>query len=545
MIRSDYWYKNAIVYALDVETYQDGNGDGIGDFRGLTRRLDYLHGLGVTCVWLLPFFPTPNRDNGYDVSDYYNIDPRLGTLGDFTEFMREAREHGIRVLADLVANHTSDEHPWFEAARSDRRSPYRDWYVWADEPPPKEHQDPVFPGKQDRTWTYDERSGQYYLHHFHSFQPDLNINHPPVRDEIKRIMGFWIELGVSGFRVDAAPYLIEDVKERARQGVQPQYEFLRDLREFLDRRRGDALLLAEANVPYDSVHEYFGDGEHFQMLFNFTLNQYVFLALAQGKAEPITRTLGAMPTLRPVCQWLNFVRNHDELTLDMLDESEREEVYRAFAPDPDARIFDRGIRRRLPPMLGGDPRRVAMVYSLTFTLPGTPMLRYGEEIGMGDDLSLEGRTAVRTPMQWDDSTAAGFSDAPEDRLVRPVVRDETFGYQSRNVDDQQRETGSLLNQVERMVRQRKHCPEFGWGKWAVLDAGDPAVLALVAWTDGEAAVSLHNLGDRAVEVRLSHPVLEGRRLVDVLGDGVYPPNGSRLALNPYGYRWLRTGLRRG
>jgi len=422
----DLWYKDAIIYSLDVKTFQDADGDGCGDFRGLGERLDYLSSLGVTCLWLLPFYPSPNRDDGYDVMDYYAVDPRLGTLGDFVEFMHKARERGIRVLIDLVVNHTSDQHPWFQAARRSKDSPYRDYYIWSDTLPATAHEGMEFPGYQDAVWEWDEVAQAYYFHRFYRYQPDLNISNPAVREEICRVMGFWLELGISGFRVDSAPFLVEMKGAAARPG-EDHYDYLREFRDFLNWRRGDAILLAEANVSRDKVCEYFGDDAKVQMLFSFLLNQHLFLALARQEAEPLVRGMRLAPVPPPTGQWANFLRNHDELDLGRLTDEERQEVFRAFAPDPDMQLYERGIRRRLPPMLGGDRRRIEMAYSLLFSLPGTPVLRYGEEIGMGDDLSLPERESVRTAMQWSNEKNAGFSTADPDRLVHRVIVDGPFG----------------------------------------------------------------------------------------------------------------------
>ena len=470
------WYKNALVYSLDVETFMDSDGDGIGDFRGLTNCLDYLAGLGVNCLWLLPFYPSPNRDNGYDVMNYYDIDPRLGTLGDFVEFMHQARDRGLRVLIDLVVNHTSIEHPWFKSARQDKNSKYRDYYVWSDNPQPIPDL-VAFPTQEDSIWEYDEQAGASYLHHFYKEQPDLNIGNPKVQEEILRIMGFWLELGVSGFRIDAAPFLIKEVGIDGGSSDNLEH-FLERMREFLAGRQADAILLAEANVSPDQIPVYFDQGNRMHMLFNFMLNKHLFLALARQDAGALKDGLKILPGIPHNAQWLNFVRHHDELTLDRLSDDQQQEIFNAFAPEETMQIFGRGIRRRLPPMMQSDRRRIEMTYSLAFTLPGTPLLRYGDEIGMGDDLSLEGRDSVRTPMQWSDNPNGGFSTADADALTRPVISEGEYGYQQVNVSFEQRDPTSFLNWMEHLVRTRRQCPEFGTGKWRILETGEPAVLPM-------------------------------------------------------------------
>ena len=553
--RTDLWYKDAVFYALDVETFQDSDGDGVGDLRGLTRRLDYLAGLGVTCLWLLPFYPSPNRDNGYDVTDYYGVDPRLGTLGDFVDFVRAARDRGLRVVVDLVVNHTSDQHPWFQAARRVPDSPYRDYYVWSREKPADAHEGVVFPGEQDSVWTYDEAAGAYYLHRFYAHQPDLNVANPAVREEIRQVMGFWLELGVSGFRIDAAPFLVElkglgpEEVGRYAHGRAP-HDFLEAMREFVQWRRGDAVLLAEANVGADEVPGYFGEGDRMHLLFHFMANQRLFLALARGEAAPVGEGLAAPPPIPRTAQWAQFLRLHDELDLGRLTDAERDEVFRALAPDPRAHLYGRGVRRRLPPMLGNDRRRLELAYSLMLSLPGTPVLRYGDEVGMGDDLSLEARAAVRTPMQWSPGRNAGFSSAPAERLVRPVIAAGEYAHgRGVNVQDQDEDPASLLEWTRRMVRLRRACPELGWGAWRVLDAGDPAVFALAAEWRGGAVLAVHNLAGEARGAALDLAPWEGRPVVDLLRRG---PGGRardedapagrdpfRVTLGPYGYRWYR------
>ncbi len=538
------WYKNAIVYSLDVETFMDTNGDGIGDFPGLTQRLDYLSGLGVTCLWLHPFYPSPNRDDGYDVMDYYNVDPRLGSLGDFVDFMHEARERGIRVLIDLVVNHTSVQHPWFQAARADENSPYRDYYIWSTDPPPTDPAELVFPDVEDSIWEYDEKAGMYYLHHFYKEQPDLNLSNPVVRDEIRKIIQFWLELGVSGFRVDAVPYFIKNVEV-----LTEQYDlenFIEDLRNYVTSCNTEAVLLAEANVDSQSFPIYFGDGNRMHMLFSFFVNQKKFLALARQDATPLIEGLKQLPGIPRAGQWLNFVRHHDELTLDQLSDAERNEVFQAFAPEKHMQIYGRGIRRRLPPMMDGESgdeqrerRRIELIYSLLFTLPGIPLIRYGEEIGMGDDLSLPDRNSVRTPMQWADEPNGGFSTASPERLSKPVISEGKYGYQQVNVAAQQRDPDSLLNWFDRVIRMRKQCPEFGRGEWKILDTDQSSVFAHCCEWQGKTVVAVHNLADQDCTVTFrSNPY---RRLTDLFGNRQYESlqTSQSIALEPYGYRWFR------
>jgi trehalose synthase len=537
-ITSDLWWKHAVVYCIDVELFADGDGDGVGDFTGLIDKVEYLAGLGVTCVWLMPFYPTPNKDNGYDISDYYGVDPRLGSLGDFVVFLRAARERGIRVIADLVVNHTSDQHPWFQAARSDPDSPVRDFYVWADRDPgaPK---DVVFPDAENDNWDYDEAAGKWFLHRFYEHMPDLNIANPRVREEIDKVIGYWLELGLSGFRVDAAPFVIELAGTGAEDRGEDPHAFLRDLRAFLGRRRGDAILLAEANLPPDDQRRFFGDenGDEMHMLFNFVLNQKVFLAMVRGDAGPIRDALAALPQVPGANQWANFVKNHDELTLDKLTEAEREEVFAALAPDQDMRSFGRGIRRRVPPMLGGDQRRIRLLYSLLFGLPGTPVLLYGEEIGLGDDQSVPGRAAVRVAMQWTAGAGAGFTTG-EPKV--PLLTGGPFGPDRVNVAAQRRDPGSLLNWTERVIRTRKELPELGFGTPTVLDAGHSAVLALRHDWRGRSVLTLHNLATEPAECTVELDGDAGEP-VELLADGDYEPlaAGKPTRLEGSGYRWLR------
>ncbi|MFI7424451.1 alpha-amylase family protein [Nonomuraea sp. NPDC049684] len=532
---SDVWWKNAVVYCLDVETFKDGNGDGVGDFRGLTQQIDYLAGLGVTCLWLMPFFPTPNRDDGYDITDFYSIDPRLGTLGDFVEFMRTANDRGLRVIADLVVNHTSDQHPWFKESRKSKDSPMRDWYVWSDTPEPDDPKQVVFPDKEDSIWQYDKGSGQYYLHSFYRHQPDLNVGNPEVRDEITRILGFWMELGLSGFRVDAVPFLIENVNPK----LANPHEFLADLRAFMTRRKGGSILLGEVNLPYKELLRYFGEGlgDQITMCFDFIGMQNSWLSFARNNARPLMDALQERPRAPKDCQWAMFLRNHDELTLDKLTDEERQEIFEAFGPRKDMQIFGRGLRRRLPTMFGGDLRRIKMAYSLLFSLPGTPVIFYGEEIGMGENLDEEGRMAVRIPMQW--SEDGGFSQTEE--TVREIPEG-AFAPDRVNVADQKRDTDSLLRWFQLLIERYRECPELAWGQYTVLDAGDDAIFSHRCDADGATVVVAHNLCDTAKDVELRLDGLENCDLTDLLVDGtikVSADGTAKLALGPHGCRWLR------
>jgi len=535
---ADLWWKNAVVYCLDVETYKDGNGDGIGDFRGLTQEIDHLDRLGVTCIWLMPFFPTPSRDDGYDVSDFYSIDPRLGTLGDFVEFMRTAKDRGMRVIADLVVNHTSDEHPWFVEARSSRDSAKRDWYIWQDEPDPVDPSAIVFPDKEDSLWELDKKTGQYYYHSFYKTQPDLNTANPQVRDEIARVMGFWMELGLSGFRVDAVPFLIEGISG-------DPHEVLADLRAFMNRRDGSSILLGEVNLPYPELLKYFGDasnGDEITMCFDFIAMQRFYLSMARQNPEALADALRDRPDPPDDAQWAMFVRNHDELTLDKLTEAQKHEVFDAFGPDKNMQLYDRGLRRRLPPMLDGDMRRIKLAYSVLFSLPGTPVLFYGEEIGLGENLKGEGRMAVRVPMQW--SAKGGFSPNPKTKVSSPNGK---FSPRNVNVEDQRRDPDSLLRWIMLLIERYRESPELAWGKYEVLDAGDTAVLAHRADAERGTVIAVHNFADREAKVELTLEGLGDREtLVDLLVDGTLnlPADGRvKFTLEPYGTRWLRTSLR--
>jgi maltose alpha-D-glucosyltransferase/alpha-amylase len=540
----DLWYKNSIFYCLSVGTYMDANGDGIGDFKGLLRRLDYLHGLGITTIWLMPFQPSPGKDDGYDISDYYSVDPRYGTLGDFVEFTHGCKQRGIRVIIDLVVNHTSDEHAWFKSARSAKDSPHRDWYVWADKRPANASKGMAFPGVQKTTWTRDKEAGAWYFHRFYDFQPDLNTSNPLVQAEILKIMGFWIQLGVSGFRMDAVPFIIATKGAKVKKPVE-QYDMLRSFREFLQWREGDAIILAEANVLPETDMEYFGrDGDRMHMMFNFHVNQHLFYALASADSRPLAKALAATRPRPATAQWGLFLRNHDELDLGRLTKSQRNTVFKAFGPDKDMQLYDRGIRRRLAPMPGGDRRRLELAYSLMFTLPGTPVIRYGDEIAMGDNLALPERNCARTPMQWSTEPQGGFTKGGKPGA--PVIDEGPYGYEHVNAAQQRRDTNSMLNWTERIIRMRKEVPEIGWGDFKVIKTRDPAILIVRYDWRNNSVLFVHNLNERPREISfgVGLPGTAGQLLVNLLSeDHSRSEDGDshRLLMEGYGYRWYRVG----
>ena len=531
------WYRNAVVYSLSVEAFMDGNGDGVGDFAGLRARLDYLQSLGVDVLWLAPMYPTPNRDDGYDIEDYYGIDERLGSSGEFAEFLFEADGRGIRVLLDLVVNHSSARHPWFQSARSGQGSPHYDRYVWSRKRPRALRSGVVFPGVQETTWTYERKARSWYFHRFYDFEPDLNLENPRVREEIHRIISYWLRLGVSGFRVDAVPFLLEKPQP---DGGPPQlrFEYLRELRELLQWRRGDAILLGEANVVPRDDAEYFASGDGLHMMFNFWVNQHLFASLATGDARWLASALRATRRIPASAQWAHFLRNHDELDLGRLEPAQRNAVFAQFAPEPSMQLYGRGIRRRLAPMLG-DQGRLEFAYSLMFSLPGTPVLRYGEEIGMGENLRLKERNAIRTPMQWTSSRNGGFS--PAERLVRPPIDTGPYAFDVVNVEEQSRRSTSLLRWMMEMIRVRKECPEIGAGDWRILATRDPHVLALLYQRRDDRVLCVHNFAGEPRDVTLA---LDGASyLRNLLGreDSRATDGRHSLRLEPLGYEWYRLG----
>jgi maltose alpha-D-glucosyltransferase/alpha-amylase len=493
-------------------------------------------------VWLQPFCCSPNRDNGYDISDYYGVSPRFGTSGDFVECMNTAHALGLRVVVDLVANHTSIDHPWFQSARADPKSRYRDWYVWADKRPRNHAQGTVFPPVQKTTWTRDKQARKYYFHRFYNHQADLNTYNPAYREELYKIMGYWLQLGVSGFRMDAVPFLVE--KKGANVKPTKDFSLLQEMRRFLQWRARDAILLAEANVPPNESMHYFGDeGDRLQMMLNFPVNQRLYYAFATGDPKPLKRAIrDTVANVPRDAQWVQFLRSHDELDLGRLTDAERAKVFEVFAPDPGMQLYNRGIRRRLAPMLGNDRRRLELAYSLLFSLPGTPMIQYGDEIGMGEDLTLNEREATRTPMQWTAEPQGGFTSAK--KAVLPVIDGGVYGYQKVNVNAQRRDPNSFMNWITRLIRVRKECMEIAWGECEVIDCDADPVLVLAYRFRKAAMVSLHNFSDGAQTVHLKVRDPGGERLVDLIGTE-HSHAGARgtheIALDGYGYRWYRVG----
>lgn len=533
------WHKNATIYQVDPALFKDGNGDGHGDFQGLRSRLDHLRMLGVDCLWLNPFYVSPFRDAGYDVSDHLAIDPRFGEIPDFIALLERAAQYGIRVIIELVVQHTSDQHPWFQQARRDRNSPYRDYYVWSDEPVETEFE-PAFPDVEPSVWTWDEEAQQYYRHVFYAHEPDLNIAHPAVREEIRRIMAYWLRLGVDGFRLDAAPYMA--MQARCADPREDGLWWLNEMKTFAAQRSPLAVLMGEADVGVHEYAEYFDGGRRLTWLLDFWLNNHAFLAFARGQAQPLIEAIEERTPAPGDCSHVAWLRNHDQLDLDQLEDGERAEVVAAFAPDPCMRIYNDGIRRRLAPMFGGDTRRLAMAHALLFSLPGVPIVRYGEEIGMGEDLSRPERLAVRTPMQWSDADNGGFSCAPRETLIAPPVTGGAFGFERTNVQAQLGRADSTLARMQAFIRTRRGLRELiGSSHIVRVDAASVFGLRYDDAETGSSAYVFTNLADTAVEFTLTEP--QAQALVDVLGDREYPAAGcpARLQLSGYGYRWLRTG----
>ena len=534
------WYKDAVFYEVHVKAFADGNGDGIGDFAGLTARLDYLKDLGVDCLWILPMYASPLRDDGYDIADFYGIHPAYGTVADFQKFLDEAHARGLRVIADLVMNHTSDAHPWFQASRTDPASPYADYYVWSDTDRRYQEARVIFVDTEKSNWTFDPVRKAYYWHRFFGHQPDLNYDNPAVRAAMLDVMRFWLDRGLDGFRCDAVPYLIEREGTNC-ENLPETHAVLREFRRVIDREYGgDRVLLAEANQWPEDVRQYFGDGDEFHMAFHFPLMPRIYMAVRLEERLPIVDILTHTPAIPPSAQWCLFLRNHDELTLEMVTNEERAFMYYAYAQDPEMKL-NLGIRRRLAPLLDNDRRRIELLQSLLLTLPGSPIVYYGDEIGMGDNVHLGDRAGVRTPMQWSPDRNAGFSTADEHTLYLPVITDPVHGYQTVNVAAQSRTPSSLLNTMKRLIAARRSSPAFGRGTMEFLRPRNQRILAYLRQHGRDTLLVVNNLASSSQAVELDLRALAGCTPVEILGQTRFPPIRETpyvLSLGAHGYYWF-------
>ena len=525
------WYKNAIFYEVYIRAFRDTNGDGHGDLPGVIEKLDYLRELGVDCIWLQPLYLSPLRDDGYDIADYYKILPEYGTVEDFKNLIAAAHQRGMRVITDLVMNHTSDQHPWFQMARKDRTSPYRNYYVWSDTDDRYKDVRIIFLDTEKSNWTWDEEAGQYFWHRFFSCQPDLNYDNPAVRDEMLNIIRYWLEMGIDGFRADAIPYLYEREGTNG-ENLPETHAFLKEIRAFMNANYPDAILLGEANQWPEDVKEYFSAGDELHMNFHFPLMPRMYMALGKGDVTSLKWVFERTPEIPHNCQWCTFLRNHDELTLEMVTEDERQYMWKRYAPNPRMRL-NLGIRRRLAPLMDNDQRKILLMHSLLLTMGGSPFLYYGDEIGMGDNIWLEDRNGLRTPMQWDASLNAGFSSASPEKLYAPVISDDIYGYAQVNVAAQRADPNSLLNRVRQMLAIRKQHPAFGWGTFDWEDTGNNAIAAYRRKTEEEALLIANNLSDQTISLSLPKDFLAAE---DVLTGQQFTE--AHFQLEPYRFIWL-------
>lgn len=522
-----FWYKNAVFYEVYVRSFMDSNGDGIGDLNGLAGKLGYLKELGVDCVWLLPIFVSPRLDDGYDIANYYAIDPDYGMLADFHNLVQEIHAQGMKIIMDLVVNHTSDQHPWFQAAREDRNSPYRDYYVWSDTD--RKYQDAriIFLDTEKSNWTWDEKAGQYFWHRFYSSQPDLNYDNPEVQTEMLKIMEYWLDLGIDGFRVDAVPYLFEREGTNC-ENLPETHEFLRKMRRFVDERYPDRVLICEANQLPHEVVEYLGNDDEFHMAFHFPLMPKMFMAIRAQNKAPIEEVLSSTPDIPVNCQWATFLRNHDELTLEMVTIAEREWMWKEYAPEPRMRL-NLGIRRRLAPLLDNQPGKIELAHNLLFSMPGSPFLYYGDEIGMGDNVQLPDRDGVRTPMQWDESVNAGFSTA--DELPTPVISSPEYAPERVNLHDTLLAPFSIWKKIQHLIRIRKQEPLFTGTQFTLLHSEDARVLGFKRMDAGTEILFFHNLSDAGVTIRLRNPLEHAARVIDLITETRYETAEGMLHFN--------------
>ncbi|HEV8340300.1 MAG TPA: maltose alpha-D-glucosyltransferase [bacterium] len=534
------WYRDAITYEVPVRAFFDSNGDGIGDFRGLTEKLDYLVDLGVTALWLLPFYSSPLRDDGYDIADFYGVHSDYGTLEDFRALLDAAHGKGLRVITELVLNHTSDQHAWFQSARRDPRSPFRDYYVWSETDTRYAGARVIFRDTEPSNWTWDPPAKAYYWHRFFHHQPDLNYDNPAVQEEMLRVLTFWLEQGVDGMRCDAVTYLFER-EGTSCESLPETHAYVKRLRRVIDERFADRMLLAETNQWPEDVAAYFGEGDEFQMAFHFPLMPRMFMAIRQEDRRPISEVLRRTPPIPEGCQWALFLRNHDELTLEMVTDEERDYMYGEYARDPKMRL-NVGIRRRLAPLLDGSRRRIELMHSLLFSLPGMPILYYGDEIGMGDNIYLGDRAGVRTPMQWSADRNAGFSRADPERLYLPLIENPLYHYAAVNVDAQQRSPASLLNWMKRLCAVRRHHPVFGRGSLELLSPDNRKIFAYLRRDERETILCVANLSRFVQPCELDLRGFSGQVPVELFGETSFPAIGTApyiLALGPHSFYWFR------
>ena len=538
--RDNLWYKDAVIYQLHVRTFSDSNGDGIGDFAGLTRRLDYLQGLGITAIWVLPFYPSPLRDDGYDIADYTSVHSSYGTLDDFKTFLEAAHSRGIRVIIEMVLNHTSDQHPWFKESRSSHDNPKREWYVWSETDTGYQGVPIVFVDTETSNWAWDPLSKSYYWHRFFSHQPDLNYDNPAVFEAVWEVMKFWLDIGVDGFRLDAVAFLVEREGTLC-ENLPETHAVIREIRKRLDISYPGTMLLAEANQWPADVRAYFGDGDEFHAAFHFPLMPRMFMAVKLEDRKPIIEILEQTPEIPANAQWFIFLRNHDELTLEMVTDIERDYMYDEYATDKTMRI-NRGIRRRLAPMMNNDRRRIELLNGLLMSMPGTPIVYYGDEIGMGDNIYLGDRNGVRTPMQWNSSLNAGFSAADPERLYAPVISNAVYGFQAVNVDAQTRSEHSLLLWMKSLIKVRNAFRVFSRGTIQFLNPSNHRVLAYVRQFEGETVLVVNNLSNSAQAVELDVQRYKGFVPIEMFGRNLFPRFGNLpylLTLGPYQFYWFQ------
>jgi maltose alpha-D-glucosyltransferase / alpha-amylase len=529
------WYKDAVFYQIHVRAFHDSNADGHGDIKGLTQKLNYLQELGVDCIWLMPIYPSPLKDDGYDIADYYNVAETFGTLDDLRQLIDDSHNRNIRIIMDLVLNHTSDQHPWFQSARANRGSPYRDYYVWSDTDQIYKDTRIIFLDTEPSNWTWDEAAGQYFWHRFYSSQPDLNYDNPNVQEEMLRIASFWLDLGIDGFRADAVPYLFEREGTNC-ENLPETHVYLKKLRSYMEENYPGRILLCEANQWPEDVRPYFGDGDEFHMGFHFPIMPRIYMSLKKGQASDMQKILNRTPDIPENCQWCIFLRNHDELTLEMVTEEERQWMWQQYAPESRMKL-NLGIRRRLAPLLDNDRRKIELAYSLLFTLPGSPILYYGDEIGMGDNIWLDDRNGVRTAMQWKSERNAGFSEASETSLFAPLIADGIFGVDRVNVELQHQTPGSLWNVIHNMIVTRKRYLQFGRGDFEWIPLDNVHIAAFKRTYQGDTILAVHNLSDQPQSAPLQIKKSAGN-LTDLLSGGIFVSN-EMIELAPYQFIWLR------